>query len=81
MTGKFYYRPPGGESWTDVVLRIRQFLAELRQGHGDRRVWIFTHQAVIMSFRFVLERLDESRAPRDRPFGGPAQLLLHALHP
>jgi broad specificity phosphatase PhoE len=61
MTGKFYYRPPGGESWTDVVLRIRQFLVELRQGHGDRRVWIFTHQAVIMSFRFVLERLDESR--------------------
>ena len=21
--GKFYYRPPGGESWTDVVLRVR----------------------------------------------------------
>src|SRR4051812_18548318 len=21
--GKFYYRPPGGESWTDVLLRLR----------------------------------------------------------
>lgn len=61
MTGKFYYRPPGGESWTDVAMRVRQFLMELRQAHGDRRVWIFTHQAVIMSFRFVLERLDESQ--------------------
>ena len=60
-TGKFYYRPPGGESWTDVALRIRQFLTELRQAHGGQRVWIFTHQAVIMSFRFVLERLDERR--------------------
>ena len=61
MTGKFYYRPPGGESWTDVALRVRQFLTELRQAHGDQRVWIFTHQAVIMSFRLVLERLDEQR--------------------
>ncbi len=60
-TGKFYYRPPGGESWTDVALRIRQFLTELRQAHGGRRVWIFTHQAVIMSFRFVIEQLDERR--------------------
>jgi broad specificity phosphatase PhoE len=61
LTGKFYYRPPGGESWTDVALRIRQFLVELREAHGGRRVWIFTHQAVIMSFRFVLERMDEQR--------------------
>ena len=61
VTGKFYYRPPGGESWTDVALRIRQFLTELRQVHGGRRVWIFTHQAVIMSFRLVLERMDEQR--------------------
>lgn len=60
-TGKFYYRPPGGESWTDVALRIRQVLTELRQSHGNCRVWIFTHQAVIMSFRLVLERMDEQR--------------------
>src|SRR3954463_6767474 len=24
--GKFYHRPPGGESWADVVLRVRSFL-------------------------------------------------------
>jgi broad specificity phosphatase PhoE len=27
--GKFYHRPPGGESWADVALRVRVFLAEI----------------------------------------------------
>lgn len=30
--GKFYYRPPGGESWVDVALRLRSFL---RDAAGD----------------------------------------------
>jgi broad specificity phosphatase PhoE len=70
--GKFYYRPPGGESWTDVVLRVRHLLVELAAMHTDRRVWVFTHQAVIMSFRLVLEGLDERsllEADRDQPLG------------
>jgi broad specificity phosphatase PhoE len=58
--GKFYYRPPGGESWTDVALRVRDVLRDLAQLYADRRVWVFTHQAVIMSFRLALERLDEA---------------------
>ena len=57
--GKFYYRPPGGESWTDVVLRVRSVLADVRAEYDGCRVWIFSHQAVIMSFRYVLEDLDE----------------------
>lgn len=70
--GKFYYRPPGGESWTDVALRVRQVLLDLAALHADRRVWVFTHQAVIMSFRLVLEGLDELRlldVDRDEPLG------------
>ena len=59
--GKFYYRPPGGESWTDVALRVRHLLSDLRSDHGGLRIWVFTHQAVIMSFRLVLEGLDEER--------------------
>ncbi|HET7398039.1 MAG TPA: histidine phosphatase family protein [Intrasporangium sp.] len=59
--GKFYYRPPGGESWTDVALRVRSVLADIRQEYDGDRVWVFTHQAVIMSFRLVLEGLDERR--------------------
>lgn len=57
--GKFYYVPPSGESWCDVALRIRSLLADLREGYDGRRVWVFTHEAVIMSFRYVLESLTE----------------------
>ncbi len=68
--GKLYYRPPGGESWTDVALRVRSVLSDIRQDYADKRVWVFTHQAVIMSFRLVLEGLDEGRLleiDRDMP--------------
>ncbi len=57
--GKFYDQPPSGESWADVVLRVRSLLADLRQGFDGARVWVFSHQAVIMSFRYVLEGLTE----------------------
>lgn len=57
--GKFYYQPPSGESWCDVTLRVRSILADLRDGYVGRRVWMFTHQAVIMGFRYVLEHLTE----------------------
>ncbi len=57
--GKFYYQPPSGESWADVAQRARSFLHDLRFGYDGERVWLFTHQAVIMSFRYVLESLDE----------------------
>jgi broad specificity phosphatase PhoE len=57
--GKFYYQPPCGESWADVVLRARSLLADLRHGYDDARVYLFTHQAVIMSFRYALEGLSE----------------------
>jgi broad specificity phosphatase PhoE len=57
--GKFYYQPPSGESWADVVLRVRSLLDDLRHGYDGERLWLFTHQAVIMSFRYALERLHE----------------------
>jgi broad specificity phosphatase PhoE len=59
--GKFYYRPPGGESWADVILRVRSFLSDLRSGYPDERVWIIAHSATIMAFRAALERLSESQ--------------------
>lgn len=59
--GKFYYQPPSGESWADVVLRVRSLLADLRHGFEDARVWLFTHQAVIMAYRYVLDGLTEEQ--------------------
>ncbi|TCW19874.1 histidine phosphatase family protein [Dietzia cinnamea] len=57
--GKFYYRPPGGESWTDVLLRVRYLLTDLRQQYPGERVCVFSHQAVIMCFRVALEQMAE----------------------
>jgi broad specificity phosphatase PhoE len=59
--GKFYYQPPSGESWCDVVLRVRSFLRDLENGLAERRVWLVTHQAVIMAHRFALEELSEEQ--------------------
>lgn len=56
--GKFYYQPPGGESWADVALRVRSLLADVRD-FDSARIWVFTHQAVIMAFRYVIEGLSE----------------------
>lgn len=58
--GKLYYRPPGGESWTDVALRLRSFFAELDTAH-DERVLVSCHDAVVLLIRHVLERLDETQ--------------------
>jgi glucosyl-3-phosphoglycerate phosphatase len=58
--GKFYYRPPGGESWTDVVLRLRSVLAELDTLPAGRLL-ITTHDAVILLVRYVLEGLTEEQ--------------------
>ena len=57
--GKFYYQPPSGESWADVVLRVRSLLGDLRHGYDGERIWMFSHQAVIMTFRYVLEGIRE----------------------
>ena len=58
--GKFYYQPPSGESWADVALRVRSLLDDLRHGFDDARVWLFSHQAVISTFRYVLEDVSEA---------------------
>jgi broad specificity phosphatase PhoE len=57
--GKLYYRPPGGESWADVVLRLRSFLAEVDREDGPERLLVVCHDAVILLFRYICEGLDE----------------------
>jgi len=57
--GKFYYRPPGGESWADVVLRLRSLLADLERQAGGSRVMLVCHDALILLFRYILEGLTE----------------------
>jgi broad specificity phosphatase PhoE len=59
--GKLYYRPPGGESWADVALRLRSFLRDLDEvAAGSQRVLVVSHDAVIMLLRYVCEGWDET---------------------
>ncbi len=58
--GKFYYRPPGGESWADVVLRLRSLLADLDREHPGEEVLLVCHDALIVLFRYILQGLTEA---------------------
>jgi probable phosphoglycerate mutase len=60
LVGKFYHRPPGGESWADVILRLRSALDTISLHHADRRVLIVCHQVVVLCLRYILEELDEA---------------------
>lgn len=59
LVGKFYFRPPGGESWCDVILRLRSVVEMLRRDHVADRVLIVCHQVIVNCFRYLLEHLDE----------------------
>jgi broad specificity phosphatase PhoE len=59
--GKFYYRPPGGESWADVALRLRALLGDLRRDHDGGRVLLFGHEAVVFLLRYLIEGLTEQQ--------------------
>ncbi|MDB5078704.1 MAG: Histidine phosphatase family protein [Chloroflexi bacterium] len=59
--GKFYYRPPGGESWCDVILRLRSVIDTITREYRGERVLIVCHTVVVLCFRYLLERLDEEQ--------------------
>jgi broad specificity phosphatase PhoE len=58
--GKFYHRPPGGESWCDVALRVRSALDSVTREYGGEHVLVVAHQVVITMFRYVIEGLTEA---------------------
>jgi broad specificity phosphatase PhoE len=58
--GKFYFRPPGGESWCDVILRLRSVLDMVVRDYSERRVVIVAHQVIVLCLRYLLEDLQES---------------------
>jgi 2,3-bisphosphoglycerate-dependent phosphoglycerate mutase len=60
-TGKFYHRPPGGESWCDVILRLRSVLDTLSLHHSEpgSRVLIVAHQVIVLCLRYLFEGMTE----------------------
>lgn len=61
LLGKFYHRPPGGESWCDVILRLRSALDTLSLHYSEDRVLIVCHQVVVLCLRYLLECMTEEQ--------------------
>jgi probable phosphoglycerate mutase len=61
LLGKFYHRAPGGESWADVILRLRGALDTISLHDADRRVLVVCHQVVVLCLRYILEEMDEAQ--------------------
>lgn len=60
LVGKFYFRPPGGESWCDVILRLRSVVDGIRLTRPDCRVVVVGHQVIVNCFRYLLEGMREA---------------------
>lgn len=61
---KYYYRPAGGESYPDLNLRIWSFLTTLVREHSKTNVLVVSHSAVMLSFRKLLEKINEKNLMR-----------------
>lgn len=60
LHGKFYHRPPGGESWCDVILRLRSVIDTLTREYSGERVLIVCHAVIVLCFRYLFERMSEA---------------------
>jgi probable phosphoglycerate mutase len=61
ILGKFYHRPPGGESWCDAILRLRSALDTMAIRHAGRRVLVVSHQVVVLCMRYLVENMTEEQ--------------------
>lgn len=70
IVGKFYCRPPDGESWADVCMRTHQFLGTLfRPEYAGKRILVVTHGVVQQSFRYHLEHPTEEELVEEYQLG------------
>jgi broad specificity phosphatase PhoE len=60
LLGKFYHRPPGGESWCDVIFRLRSLMDTVSLHYAGREVMIVAHQVVVLCLRYIIENLSEA---------------------
>ncbi|MDP2318235.1 MAG: histidine phosphatase family protein [Acidobacteriota bacterium] len=55
-SGRFFARPPGGESLADVAQRVYLFLGMLFRDRADAKVLVVSHGGTTRMFRYLLER-------------------------
>ncbi len=94
--GLYHYRPPGGENWPDIELRIHSFLGTLARDCEDQDVvmvvhghWLILFQRLIHHFGIdeALRRYREAIAPnasvtvyKSERVGGRSRLALVEEH-
>jgi broad specificity phosphatase PhoE len=61
LLGKFYHRPPGGESWCDIILRLRSAIEMISREFCGQRVLIVCHSVVVLCLRYLLEHMTEDQ--------------------
>ena len=64
LLGKFYHRPPGGESWCDVILRLRSATEMISREYCGERVLLIGHSVVVLCMRYLLEHMTEEQILR-----------------
>ena len=62
LLGKFYHRPPGGESWCDVILRLRSAVEMISREYCAERVLLVCHSVVVLCMRYLLEHMTEAES-------------------
>ena len=68
--GPFYFRPPSGENFPDVALRVRSFLRDALPDSAGQRLLIVGHDAIVLVLRLILDHLDEATLADNLSAGG-----------
>jgi broad specificity phosphatase PhoE len=68
--GPFYFRPPCGENFPDVALRVRSFLSDAFADSAGQRLLIVGHDAIVLVLRLILDHLDEASLAENLASGG-----------
>jgi broad specificity phosphatase PhoE len=61
LLGKFYHRPPGGESWCDVILRLRSAVEMISREYCGERVLLVCHSVIVLCMRYLIEHMTEEQ--------------------
>ena len=80
LFGKFYHRPPGGESYCDVIMRLRSVLGTITREYaaGDR-ILVVCHSVVVDLLPLPAGADDRGRAAGGGSGQRGAELLRHQL--
>jgi len=70
--GLYHYRPPGGENWPDVEMRIHSFLGTLSRDYGYKKVLVVVHGHWLVLFERLIHRFSIEEAVK-RYKSGPAE--------